>query len=108
MSERTLERRLARVRASLRADFKRTSSRRWSSRISRWRERWFCFRAEDVRTDSESRRRESWDIMASRYGHIALALINSNSTMFHDKVLPYLFEQVLDGSFGFLLIFCRL
>lgn len=61
-----------------------------------------------MRTDSESRRRESWDIMASRYGVIVLALTNGNSTMFRDQVFTYLFEYVLDGSFGFLFIFCRL
>ncbi len=66
MSERTLEMRLARWRASVMVDLRRTSSRRWSRRISRCRVRWFCFRAEEVRTDSESRRRESWAMSASR------------------------------------------
>lgn len=59
MSERTLERRFARLRASAMLARNRESSRRWSARISRWRERLFCLRAEEVRVDSESRRRES-------------------------------------------------
>lgn len=47
------------------AERREESSRRWSSRISRWRDRLFCFRAEAVRADSESRRRDNWDIRAS-------------------------------------------
>ena len=68
MSERTVERRFVRARASVMVDFRRRSSRWWSRRISRWRERLFCFRAEEVRVDSESRRRESWAMRVSRWG----------------------------------------
>ena len=39
---------------------------RWLERISRCRDRLFCFRAEAVRRDSLSRRRASWEIRASR------------------------------------------
>jgi hypothetical protein len=67
MSDRTVERRFARLRASWIWDFRRESSRRWSCRISRCRERLFCFRAEAVRVASESRRRESWDMRVSRW-----------------------------------------
>ena len=63
MSERTFESRLARLRASRIWDFRRESSRRCSWRISRCRERLFCFRAEAVA--SESRRRESCDMRVS-------------------------------------------
>ena len=66
MSERTLESKLARWRASAMEDLRRTSSRRWSRRISRWRVRLLDFRAEVVRGDSESRRRVSWAMSASR------------------------------------------
>lgn len=67
MSDRTFERRFARFRASWIWDFRRASSRRCSWRISRWRERLFCFRAEAVRVASESRRRESCDMRDSRW-----------------------------------------
>ena len=67
MSERTLESRLARFRASVMAERRRVRSRWWSARISRWRERLFCFRAEEVRVGSESRRRESWEIRVERW-----------------------------------------
>lgn len=48
------------------ADVNRWSSRRWSWRTSRWRERLFCLRAEDVRVASESSNRESWEMRVSR------------------------------------------
>ena len=67
MSLRTLWRRLARSRAELRRLRWRDNSVRWVERISRCRERLFCFRAEEVRRDSLSRRRESWAIKASRW-----------------------------------------
>lgn len=67
MSERTLERRFARSRDSAMAEVRRFSSRRWSVRISRWRVRLFCLRAEEVRVASESRRRDSWAIRVSLY-----------------------------------------
>lgn len=67
MSERTLESKLARSRDSAMADVNRWSSRRWSWRTSRWRERLFCLRAEDVRVASESSKRESWEMRASRW-----------------------------------------
>jgi hypothetical protein len=63
MSERTLERRFALLRASVRDDFRRDSSRRWSCKISRWRARLFCLTADMV--GSESRRRVSWFIRSS-------------------------------------------
>ena len=66
MSERTLESRLVRERDSWIWEERRVSSRRWSRRISLWRERLLDFRAEVVRGDSESRRRVSWDINDSR------------------------------------------
>lgn len=67
MSRRTLESRFALFRASRRLEVRRESSRWWSRRISRWRDRLFCFRAEEVRVDSESRRRESWEMSVSRW-----------------------------------------
>lgn len=66
MSLRTLERRLALFRASWSWDLRRVSSRRWSWRISRWRERLFCLVADAVRVASESRRRVSCDMSVSR------------------------------------------
>ena len=59
MSERTVERRLARVRASEMADRRRESEERCSERISRWRLRFDCRSVEDVGglLGSESRRR---------------------------------------------------
>lgn len=65
MSERTLDRRLTRSRVSAMEALMRRSSLRWSVRISRWRARLFCLRAEAVRVDSVSRRRESCDIRMS-------------------------------------------
>lgn len=70
MSERTLERRLARSRAVERVFRRRRSSVRCWVRISRWRERLVDLRAEGV--GSESRRREmevrSWVRCASLVG----------------------------------------
>ena len=37
-----------------------------------------------------------------------LGLVDRNSIIFKDEEFAYLFEQVLDGGFGFFLIFCRL
>ena len=45
----------------------RESSERCSWTRSRWRERLFCLRAEDVRVASESRRREREEMMFSRW-----------------------------------------
>lgn len=67
MSERTFESRFARSRASEMLDERRFSSRRCSASTSRWRARLFCLRAEEVRVASESRRRVSWPIKASRF-----------------------------------------
>lgn len=67
MSERTAGSRFARARAVARALRSRANSRVWSCRISRWRERLVCFRAEAVRADSESSRRESWPRRDSRF-----------------------------------------
>lgn len=58
--------RFTRSRVSEMELLRRLSSLWWSERISRWRERLFCFRAEDVRADSESRRRDSCEISESR------------------------------------------
>ena len=74
MSERTFESKLARLRASLMLDRRREKSRRWSARISRWRERLFCLRAEEVRVASESRRRDSWEVRVSRWRLLGVIL----------------------------------
>lgn len=68
MSSRTLDSRLARLRASERFDLRRARSLLWAASFSRSRDRLFCFRAEDVRVASESRRRLSWVITFSRWG----------------------------------------
>ena len=59
MSERTVDRRLARVRASEMAFLRREREERCSERISRWRFRFDWRRVEDVGglLGSESRRR---------------------------------------------------
>src|ERR1700722_18251823 len=67
MSERTLESRCWRSRASDIEERNRRSSTRCSERSSRWRERLFCLSVEEVRADSESRRRESWAMSDSRW-----------------------------------------
>lgn len=67
MSDRTFERRFARSRDSAIADVRRDNSRLWSVRISRWRARLFCLRAEEVSVASESRRRASWATKDSRF-----------------------------------------
>jgi hypothetical protein len=38
----------------------------------------FCFRAEDVRADSESRRRDSWEISDSRYKRVLLVVLRGS------------------------------
>lgn len=68
MSSRTLDSRLARLRASDRFDLSRARSLLWAASFSRSRDRLFCFRAEEVRVASESRRRLSWVMTFSRYG----------------------------------------
>jgi hypothetical protein len=68
MSLRTFDKRFALFRASCMFDRNLESSRRCSWRISRWRERLFCFSAEDVSVDSESRSLDSCDMRVSRYG----------------------------------------
>ena len=66
MSSRTLDRRFARLRASDRLDLRRMRSFLCEASFSRSRDRLFCFRAEEVRVASESRRRLSWEITFSR------------------------------------------
>ena len=83
MSDRTFESRLARWRASVMEDLRRRSSRRWSRRISRWRTRLLDFRAEVVRGDSESRRRASWVMSASRW--IAGESATTRSSLVRDQ-----------------------
>lgn len=68
MSSRTLDSRLARLRASDRFDLRRARSLLWAASFSRSRDRLFCFRAEEVRVASESRRRLSWVMTFSRLG----------------------------------------
>lgn len=65
MSERTLERRLARSRAVERVDLRRVSSVRCWVRISRWRARLVDLRAEGW--GSASRRRVRWARRAVRW-----------------------------------------
>jgi len=66
MSERTEERRFAFCLAEDVAVCRRVSSLLCWERISRWRERLFCFSAEEVRALSESRRRFSCVMRVSR------------------------------------------
>lgn len=61
-----LERRFARSRAVEREERRRVRSRLWAASLSRRRERLFCFRAEEVRVVSESRRRVSLATTPSR------------------------------------------
>lgn len=70
MSERTWERRCWRSRDSEMEARRRLSSRLWSWSTSRWRERLFCLSADEVRADSESRRRVSCAIRASRWSEL--------------------------------------
>jgi len=79
MSERTLERRLARSRAVEICDFKRESSVRCCERISRWRARLVDLRAEVV--GSESRIRESWPIRAERWVSVSVGLFCRNGLL---------------------------
>lgn len=72
MSSRTLDSRLARLRASERFDLRRARSLLWAASFSRSRDRLFCFRAEEVRVASESRRRFSWMITFSRWAGAGL------------------------------------
>jgi len=50
----------------------------------------FCFRAEEVRADSESRRRESWDMRDSRFSRMVLicdSVRDSSSVGFGGRVV---------------------
>jgi hypothetical protein len=66
MSSRTEERRWVRERDSKMVDLRRANSRRWSESVERWRERFWSLVAEEVRVTSESRRRESEEMVVSR------------------------------------------
>lgn len=68
MSERTVERRLARWRASDMEVRRRVRVEVCSCNVERWRVRLFCFRAEEVRGEVEVRRRVSSSMRNSRCG----------------------------------------
>lgn len=58
--------------------------------ISLWRARLFCFRAEVLRADSDSRRRESWDIRFDRFSRrvvICDSVRDSSSVGFGGRVV---------------------
>jgi hypothetical protein len=54
------------LRDSRMEDFRRVNSRRWSARVERWRVRLESLVAEEVKADSESRRREREEMVVSR------------------------------------------
>ena len=89
-------------------DLRRMSSRRWSRRISRWRTRLLDFRAEVVRGDSESRRRASWVMRASRWIEINQQQVILHLSKIEIVCAIYLLEQVLDACLGLIFILCRL
>jgi hypothetical protein len=80
MSDRTLERRFALLRASLRVDLRRASSRRWSESTSRCLARLFCFTADEPCVDSESRSRDSWPTSPSLCSRISCSLVSTRSS----------------------------
>ena len=89
-------------------DLRRRSSRRWSRRISRWRTRLLDFRAEVVRGDSESRRRASWVMSASRWIEMDQPQLVPHLSETKVVWAMYLLEQVLDACLGLIFILCRL
>jgi len=80
MSERTLERRFALLRASFRVDLRRASSRRWSESTSRCLARLFCFTADEPCVDSESRSRDSWPTRPSLCSRISCSLVSTRNS----------------------------
>lgn len=111
MSERTVERRFARWRAVRMEARRRERVSVWSARVLRWRVRAFCFRAEAVRRDSESRRRVSWEMRFSRFflaGGCQLWGFEGGGKeggIDVEKGKSYFFEKVLDLGFGFCFFF---
>ena len=71
MSERTLERRLARWRDSAMEARRRVRVDWCSCRVERWRVRLFCFRAEEVRGEEAVRRRVSSSMRNSRWNWVS-------------------------------------
>ena len=110
MSDCTLESRFARLRASWMVPRIRESSFLCSARISRWRERLFCFSAEEVRVASESRRRASWAVRVSRCekGSVSSFCLLAFRGLFGEGEEAHPFEEVFYLGFLLLLILCGL